>query len=132
MESKDIIQPESVLEMVQKRLKIKDLTQKGRRRDVYPGRFIYFKLAKNYCRYASLTKIGRVVKREHATVINGLNKYDMEAKYDPYMQDVYDHIASQLDKKYIKPGKKDNIDFTFDKLLDKVYKLEDRINKLGL
>lgn len=132
MESQDIIQPESVLEMVQKRLKIKDLTQKGRRRDVYQGRFIYFKLAKNYCRYASLTKIGRVVKREHATVINGLNKYDMEAKYDPYMQDVYDHIASQLDKKYIKPGKKDNIDFTFDKLLDKVYKLEDRINKLGL
>ena len=132
MESQDIIQPESVLEMVQKRLKIKDLTQKGRRRDVYQGRFIYFKLAKNYCRYASLTKIGRVVKREHATVINGLNKYDMEAKYDPYMQDVYDYIASQLDKKYIKPGKKDNIDFTFDKLLDKVYKLEDRINKLGL
>ena len=132
MESQDIIQPESVLEMVQKRLKIKDLTQKGRRRDVYQGRFIYFKLAKNYCRYASLTKIGRVVKREHATVINGLNKYDMEAKYDPYMQDVYDHIASQLDKKYIKPGKKDNIDFTFDKLLDKVYKLEDKINKLGL
>ena len=132
MESQDIIQPESVLEMVQKRLKIKDLTQKGRRRDVYQGRFIYFKLAKNYCRYASLTKIGRVVKREHATVINGLNKYDMEAKYDPYMQDVYDHIASQLDKKYIKPGKKDNIDFTFDKLLDKVYKLEEKINKLGL
>jgi chromosomal replication initiation ATPase DnaA len=132
MELQDIIQPESVLEMVQKRLKIKDLTQKGRRRDVYQGRFIYFKLAKNYCRYASLTKIGKVVKREHATVINGLNKYDMEAKYDPYMQDVYDHIASQLDKKYIKPGKKDNIDFTFDKLLDKVYKLEDKINKLGL
>ena len=74
MELQDIIQPESVLEMVQKRLKIKDLTQKGRRRDVYQGRFIYFKLAKNYCRYASLTKIGRVVKREHATVINGLNK----------------------------------------------------------
>ena len=121
MESQNIIQPESVLEMVQKRLKIKDLTQKGRRRDVYQGRFIYFKLAKNYCRYASLTKIGRVVKREHDTVINGLNKYDMEAKYDPYMQDVYDHIASQLDKKYIKPGKKDNIDFTFDKLLDKGY-----------
>lgn len=132
MEAIDIIQPESVLEMVQKRLKIKDLTQKGRRRDVYQGRFIYFKLAKNYCRYASLTKIGRVVKREHATVINGLNKYDMEAKYDPYMQDVYDNIASQLDRKYIKPGKKDNIDFTFDKLLDKVYKLEDKINKLGL
>jgi len=132
MEAIDIIQPESVLEMVQKRLKIKDLTKKGRCRDVYQGRFIYFKLAKNYCRYASLTKIGKVVKREHATVINGLNKYDMEAKYDPYMQDVYDHIASQLDKKYIKPGKKDNIDFTFDRLLDKVYKLEDKINKLGL
>ena len=132
MELQDIIQPESVLEMVQKRLKIKDLTQKGRRRDVYQGRFIYFKLAKNYCRYASLTKIGRVVKREHATVINGLNKYDMEARYDPYMQDVYDNIASRLDRKYIKPGKKDNIDFTFDKLLERVYKLENKINKLGL
>lgn len=126
------IEPESILKMVQEKLKIKDLTQKGRCRDVYQGRFIYFKLAKNYCRYASLTKIGKVVKREHATVINGLNKYDMEAKYDPYMQDVYDNIASQLDKKYIKPGKKDNIDFTFDKLLEKVNKLEEKINKLGL
>jgi hypothetical protein len=118
--------------MVEEKLQIKDLKVKDRSRGVYQARFIYFKLAKKYCKYASLSKIGEAVDRDHATVINGLKKYDMEAKYDPYMGDVYDAVASKIDIQYKKPARPENEDMTFDKLLDKVNKLEDKINKLKL
>ena len=126
------IQPKNILKMVEEKLQIPNLKIKDRSRDVYQARFIYFKLARKYCKYASLSRIGKEVNRDHATVINGLKKYDMEAKYDPYMGDIYDNIASKIDKKYIKPRRPENEDITLDKLLDKVNMLEDKINKLKL
>lgn len=122
--------PKKILNMVQKELDLEDISVKKRDREYYQARFIYFKLARKYCRYASLTKIGNAVKRDHATVINGLKKFDLEAKYDPYMYDVYDTIAKHLDIYYVKPGREENVDFTFDKLLNKVNELEIKINKL--
>lgn len=121
--------PEKILNMVQKELDLEDISVKKRDREYYQARFIYFKLARKYCRYASLSKIGNAVKRDHATVINGIKKFDIEAKYDPYMYDVYDKIASHLDIYYVKPGREENADLTFDRLLDKVNELENKINK---
>jgi chromosomal replication initiation ATPase DnaA len=132
METIATIQPKNILKMVEEKLQIPNLKIKDRSRDVYQARFIYFKLARKYCKYASLSRIGKEVDRDHATVINGLKKYDMEAKYDPYMGDIYDNIASKIDKKYIKPRRPENEDITLDKLLDKVNMLEDKINKLKL
>jgi len=130
METKEkIARPEKILQMVQKELNIEDMSIKNRTREMSQARFIYFKLARKYCRYASLSKIGKAVKRDHATVINGLKKFDSEAKYDPYMHDVYDTIAKHLDIYYIKPGRQENADITFDKLLDRVNELENKINK---
>jgi len=124
-----IAKPEKILEMIQKELGIENLSIKNRTREMSQARFIYFKLARKYCRYASLSRIGNAVKRDHATVINGLKKFDLEAKYDPYMYDVYDKIASHLDIYYIRPGRQENADLTFDHLLDKVNELENKINK---
>jgi hypothetical protein len=115
--------------MVQKELDLEDITIKNRSREMSQARFIYFKLAKKYCRYASLSKIGRVVNRDHATVINGLKKFDAEARYDPYMYDVYDAIAKHLDIYYIKPGREEYADMTFDQVLDRIEALETKINK---
>jgi len=129
-EQKKTAKPHKVLNMVQKELEIDDIGVKSRSRELSQARFIYFKLAKKYCRYASLSKIGSVVNRDHATVINGLKRFDDEARYDPYMHDVYDTIAKHLDIYYVKPGREENVDFTFDKLLDKVNELEIKINKL--
>ena len=126
------IQPKNILKMVEEKLQIPNLKIKDRSRDIYQARFIYFKLARKYCKYASLSRIGKEVDRDHATVVNGLKKYDMEAKYDPYMGDIYDNIASKIDKKYIKPRRPENEDITLDKLLDKLNILEDKINKLKL
>ena len=126
------LQPKNILKMVEDKLQIPNLKIKDRSRDVYQARFIYFKLARRYCKYASLSRIGKEVNRDHATVINGLKKYDMEAKYDPYMGDIYDNIASKIDTEYIKPIRPENEDITLDKLLDKVNVLEDKIDKLKL
>jgi chromosomal replication initiation ATPase DnaA len=125
-----IAKPEKILHMVQKELGLEDISIKNRTRQMAQARFIYFKLAKKYCRYASLSKIGNLVKRDHATVINGLKKFDNEAKYDPYMYDVYDNIAQHLDIYYIKPGRQENVDMTFDKILDKLNELETKLNKI--
>jgi chromosomal replication initiation ATPase DnaA len=128
METKErIAKPKKILHMVQKELEIEDITIRNRTREMAQARFIYFKLAKKYCRYASLSKIGKVVDRNHATVINGLKKFDTEAKYDPYMYDIYDTIAKHLDIYYIKPGREENIDVTFDQLLDRINKLENKL-----
>jgi len=130
METKEkIARPEKILRMVQKELDLEDISIKNRTREMAQARFIYFKLAKKYCRYASLSKIGRVVNRDHATVINGLKKFDAEARYDPYMYDVYDTIAKHLDIYYIKPGREENIDLTFDQVLKRVEQLENKLNK---
>jgi chromosomal replication initiation ATPase DnaA len=124
-----IARPKKILNMVQKQLDLEDISIKNRTREMSQARFIYFKLARKYCRYASLSKIGKVVKRDHATVLNGLKKFDAEAKYDPYMYDVYDTIAKHLDIYYVKPGREEYIDMTFDQVLDRVDKLENKINK---
>jgi len=130
METKEkIATPEKILHMVQKELDLEDISIKNRTREMAQARFIYFKLAKKYCRYASLSKIGRVVNRDHATVINGLKKFDTEARYDPYMYDVYDTIAKHLDIYYIKPGREEYTDMTFDQVLDRIEALETKINK---
>ena len=130
METKEkIARPEKILRMVQKELDLEDISIKNRTREMAQARFIYFKLAKKYCRYASLSKIGRVVNRDHATVINGLKKFDAEARYDPYMYDVYDTIAKHLDIYYIKPGREEYTDMTFDQVLDRIDALETKINK---
>jgi len=130
METKEkIATPEKILHMVQKELDLEDISIKNRTREMAQARFIYFKLAKKYCRYASLSKIGRVVNRDHATVINGLKKFDTEARYDPYMYDIYDTIAKHLDINYIKPGREEYADMTFDQVLDRIEALENKLNK---
>lgn len=124
-----VLQPKKLLKMVEEELDIKNLKTKDRSRDIYQARFIYFKLARTHCRYASLTKIGKTVDRDHATVINGLKKYDMEAKYDPYMNDVYDKISSKVDSKYVAPGRTNEVDMTFERLNERVEQLEKQLNK---
>jgi transcription termination factor NusB len=45
------------------------------------------------------------------------------------MYDVYDTIAKHLDIYYVKPGREEYFDMTFDQVLDRVNELENKINK---
>ena len=96
------------------------------------ARLIYYKLAKRFCRYASLAMIGNAVKRDHASVIYGLRKYDQEAKYDPYMNDVYDALYNELDPVAKTLRRSTYGDMTIEKLIERLTNLEDKLNKLKL
>ena len=129
---KKVITPAKIVKMVQEELELPDLKVKNRSRDVVQGRLIYYKLAKRFCRYASLSKIGKAVNRDHATVIYGLSKYDQEVKYDPYMNDVYDALYNKLDPIAQLPGRGTYADMTIERLLKRLTNIEDKLNKLEL
>ena len=114
--------------LVEKELQIPDIGVKTRTRELSQARFIYFKLAKNLCRYKSLSAIGRAVNRDHATVINGLKKYNVEAKIDRYMDDVYDDLKEIIEEKFSLNKVKYKINI--DELIKKIEQIEIKLNKL--
>jgi len=114
--------------LVEKELQIPDIGVKTRTRELSQARFIYFKLAKNLCRYKSLSAIGRAVNRDHATVINGLKKYNVEAKIDRYMDDVYDDLKEIIEEKFSLNKVKYKI--SIDELIKKIEQIEIKLNKL--
>jgi len=127
---KQIARPSNILDMVEHELQLFNLKTKKRTREYAQARFIYFKLAKKFCKQSSLSAIGRIVNRDHATVINGLKKYKTEAMYDPYMDAVYNKIYNKLDKNYIPEGKDLIFDTTFETILQRIDKLEEQLNKI--
>ena len=122
------VTPEKILEIVEKQLELPSLKTKKRTRELVQGRLIYYKLAKTFCRYASLARIGRAAERDHSTVVYGLNKYDIESKFDPYMRDIYDHLYNKLDPMYNKQGQSANVDMTFERILERLNKIENKLN----
>lgn len=114
--------------LVEKELQIPDIGVKTRTRELSQARFIYFKLAKNLCRYKSLSAIGRAVNRDHATVINGLKKYNVEANIDRYMDDVYDDLKEIIEEKFSLNKVKYKI--SIDELIKKIEQIEIKLNKL--
>ena len=124
--------PKQIVKLVEKQLEIPDLGDKNRSRNMVQARLIYYKLAKRFCRYASLAMIGGAVKRDHATVLYGLRKYDEEAKYDPYMNDVYDALYNELDPVTDAPGRSSYVDMTMERLTERLINIENKLNKLEL
>jgi chromosomal replication initiation ATPase DnaA len=116
--------PDLILSMVEEELEIPDLSIRKRTRELTQARAIYFKLARRFCNYASLSKIGKPVNRDHATVINGLKNYEIEATHDPYMNDVYQIIHNKLERKTIIPTRQQIIDIKIEDLLRRVKQLE--------
>jgi len=112
--------------LVEKELNIKELSNKCRSRELAQARFVYFKLSRKFCPLRSLTAIGREVKRDHATVINGLKKWDVEIIYDPYMEMVYDKISSILTNSSITISSGENA-MTFQILEERISKLEEKL-----
>ena len=60
-----------------------DIAEKTRRREVVWLRNIYFYFAKKHTK-ASLEKIGKLVNRDHATVLHGIKKYHINIIYDDF------------------------------------------------
>tara|TARA_Y100000401_G_C8241337_1_gene183181 strand:- start:66 stop:476 length:411 start_codon:yes stop_codon:yes gene_type:complete len=72
-----------------------NLSKNTRNRSYVYGRAIYFKLCKEFS-HATLNEIGKSVGREHASVIHGLNVFDMIAMYNDSIIKVYTKIRDTL------------------------------------
>lgn len=127
---KEKTSPKYILGLVEKELDLPNLKSNLRTRECVQARFIYFKLAKTFCRYSSLSAIGREVNRDHATVLYGLSKYDSEAKYDVYMDDVYNKLYNNIVIEKLPPAKEKNIDKVFKDIIYRLTKLENQLNAI--
>lgn len=128
---KEKTSPKFILDLVEKELDLPELGSNLRTRERAQARSIYYKLAKTFCRYSSLSAIGREVKRDHSTVVYGLNRYDEEAKYDVYMDDVYNKIYNDITLNNIKPDKEKNIDKVFENILNRLTEIENKLNTIS-
>ena len=127
---KEKTSPKYILNLVEKELDLPNLKSNLRTRERVQARFIYFKLARTFCRYSSLAAIGREVDRDHATVLHGLAKYDSEAKYDVYMNDVYNKLYNDIVLTKLPPAKEKNIDKVFKDIIYRLTKLENQLNTI--
>lgn len=71
--------PQFIKEYFDLKFKI-DLSTKSRKRDIVEKRFIAFKITKELCNNVTLERIGKAYKRDHASVLHGLKKFN-ELKY---------------------------------------------------
>lgn len=69
-----------------------DIRKRTQRREYFLTRAIYYKLAKEYT-FHSLSKIGNEVGKDHATVLHGINKFNLEMKrYYPELYELYNNF----------------------------------------
>ena len=69
-----------------------DIRKRTQVREYFLTRAIYYKLAREYT-FHSLSKIGAEVGKDHATVLHGIKKFDLEMKkYYPELYDLYENF----------------------------------------
>lgn len=117
--------PNIIVNLVEKELDIENIAVRKRTRELTQARLLYFKLARDICKYASLERIGKAVNRDHSTVTHALSTYEIETSNDPYIQSAYNKICDNIKNKTIVPTKQKIIE-------TKIMQLERRLNELTL
>ncbi len=111
-----------------------NLSKNTRNRSYVYGRAIYFKLCKEFS-HATLFEIGKSVGREHASVIHGLNVFDMIAMYNDSIINVYTKLRDRLVKDNEESLKKYNEEIyykiKYEKLLAEHEELLEKITKVS-
>ena len=78
-----------------------DITQKNRSRELVYGRAVYYKLCKNLTSH-SLTEIGSLISKDHATVLHGLKVFEtLEFNKDVYYINAYQELLGKLKLNYL-------------------------------
>ena len=80
-----------IIDTLQKKTGL-NLRRNTRKREYFLARAIYYKLAKEYT-ICSLDKIGAELGKDHATVLHGIKKFDLEMKkYYPELYELYENF----------------------------------------
>lgn len=78
-----------------------DITQKNRSRELVYGRAVYYKLCKNLTSH-SLSEIGSLISKDHATVLHGLKVFEtFELNNDYYYLTAYEEMFNKLKLNYV-------------------------------
>ena len=88
---------EKIKELVlqQTNINVDDTT---RTREQVEARSLYYTLIKEIAPKTTLKQIGNSVKKNHATVIYGLNQWDMLVRYNPTLNKYKERILKMFDK----------------------------------
>lgn len=81
------------------------IQRKCRKRNYLYARWVYFKLANENVKLATLSEIGGSIGLNHATVIHGLRRVELDFKNSEYIQNVYKESL-----KILKPEVKEEIE----------------------
>lgn len=75
-----------------------DIKKKTRKREYVYGRFIFYKLAKEFNASCSFTQIGKFLGKNHATVLHGTKELNNIIKYkqDPKLIECYNTLLIRL------------------------------------
>ena len=83
-----------IKEIVEKEYNLK-LNDKSRQAKYVEARAIYYKLTRKYS-FLSLDAIGKNVGRDHACVINGINRLDGWLTYDKVVINMYNSLKNEV------------------------------------
>lgn len=84
-----------------------DITEQTRKRNIIELRALYYTLIKHFKPKLTLMEISESVDKNHATVIHGLNNYDMYEQYNDELRELKKLIITQMETENIEE-KKDN------------------------
>ena len=81
-----------------------DIADKTRVRTNVEYRSLYFLIVKNLEPKLSLREIGEAVNKDHATVIHGINQYEIFIKYNKNLEVVRTRVLLKYAKNYSRYG----------------------------
>ena len=122
------VQLETIRDYIEANIKV-SLKKKTRTRDMAYARAVYYKLAKRYT-VKSLTSIGELVGRDHATVLHGLKLFDEAVMYSEPLKVVYDSFSINVENKNLEDADSNMLDIK--KLAEQNKRLRTKVFKQNL
>ena len=102
------VQLETIKDYIEANIRV-SLKKKTRARDMCYARAVYYKLAKRYT-VQSLSSIGKLVGRDHATVLHGLKLFDEAIMYSEPLKIVYDSFSINVENKNLEDADSNMLD----------------------
>lgn len=76
-----------------------DIDDTSRKRSVVEARALYYTILKNTTNL-TLSKIGELVNKDHATVLHGIKNLQDWMNQNQYLKNAYDSILDRIDKDF--------------------------------
>lgn len=93
---KNKVEAESIKVLIEQEMEIDNIFKKTRRREYVDSRRILFYILRNNF-LLTYFEIGRISKRDHATIIHAIKDFDYIIKADPILNGVYEKALERAE-----------------------------------